>query len=57
MTGNTMVNRSPGFILGSGYDYKISRRFALGASYKAVIAISPQFSMLHNFQIGSKLAF
>lgn len=57
ITTNTMVNRSPGFILGSGYDYKISRRFAFGASYKAVIAIQPQFSLLHNIQIGSKLSF
>jgi hypothetical protein len=53
----TMVNRSPGFIVGTDYAYKLSRRFAFGASYKAVIGLTPNFNLMHNIQIGSKLAF
>ena len=57
VTGNSMVTRTPGFIIGSGYDYKISRRFGFSASYKAVISLEPKFNLMNNFQIGSKMVF
>jgi len=56
-TGASMVTRNLGYILGCGYDYKVSKRFGFSASYKASIATKPDFLVLHNFQIGSKLVF
>ncbi len=57
MTGNSSVSRTPGAIVGLGYDYKISRRFALSTSYRGAMTFEPNFKLLNNFQIGSKLAF
>ncbi len=57
VTGASMVTRTPGFIAGLGYDYKISRRFGFSASYKAVMTLEPKFNLMNNFQIGSKLSF
>ena len=57
LTGNSMVTKTPGFIAGLGYDYKISKRFGFSASYKAVIALEPKFNLMNNFQIGSKMVF
>lgn len=56
-TGGTMVTRTPGFIVGTGYDYRLSKRFALSTSYKAIMALEPKFNLMHNFQIGSKMVF
>ena len=52
-----MVTRTPGFIVGSGYDFRLSKRFALSASYKAVMTLEPKFNLMNNFQIGSKMVF
>jgi hypothetical protein len=57
VTGNSMVTRTPGFIVGSGYDFRLSKRFALSASYKAVMTLEPKFNLMNNFQIGSKMVF
>jgi hypothetical protein len=57
MTGNTSVTRSPGAIIGLGYDYKISKRFGLGVSYRGAMSFEPNFTLLNNFQIGSKMVF
>jgi len=57
VTGNSSVSRTPGAILGLGYDYKLSRRFALSASYKAAMTFTPEFNLMNNIQIGSKMAF
>jgi hypothetical protein len=57
MTGNSSVSRTPGAIVGLGYDYKISKRFALSTSYRGAMIFEPNFKLLNNFQIGSKMIF
>ena len=57
MTGNSSVSRTPGAIVGLGYDYKISRRFALSTSYRGAMTFEPKFNLMNNFQIGSKMVF
>ena len=57
VTGASSVSRTPGAILGLGYDYKISRRFGFSASYKAAMLFTPEFSLMNNIQIGSKMVF
>jgi hypothetical protein len=57
MTGNSSVSRTPGAIIGLGYDYKLSKRFGLSTSYRGAMTFEPNFSLLHNFQIGSKMIF
>lgn len=57
LTGNTLVTRVPGFIIGSGFDYRISKRFAFSSSYKVIISLEPKFNLMNNFQIGSKMVF
>ena len=39
------------------YDYKLSKRFGFGASYKAAMSFGDSFSLLNNIQIGSKMIF
>jgi hypothetical protein len=51
------VNRTPGALLGLGYDYKLSKRFGFSAAYRAAISFVPEFSLLNNIQIGSKMIF
>jgi len=57
LTGNSSVTRTPGAIIGLGYDYKISKRFGLGVSYRGAMNFEPKFTLLNNFQIGSKMVF
>jgi len=57
VTGGTAVSRTPGALLGTSIDYRISKRFGFNFAYKANIAFEPEFSLLHNFQIGSKMTF
>jgi hypothetical protein len=57
MTGNSSVSRTPGVILGLGYDYKISRRFALSTAYRGAMTFESKFNLMNNFQIGSKMLF
>jgi hypothetical protein len=54
-TQATLVTRTPGFVLGSGYDFRISKRFAFSAAYRAIISLEPNFNLMNNFQIGSKM--
>jgi hypothetical protein len=56
-TGNSSVSRTPGVIVGLGYDYKISKRFALSTSYRGAMTLEPKFNLMNNFQIGSKMLF
>jgi hypothetical protein len=44
-------------MIGLGYDYKLSKRFGFSTSYKAAMSFAPEFSLLNNFQIGSKMIF
>jgi hypothetical protein len=56
-TGGSTVNRTPGAILGLGYDYKLSKRFGFSAAYRAAMSFGDSFSLLNNIQIGSKMVF
>jgi hypothetical protein len=56
-TQSTLVTTTPGFVLGSGYDFRLSKRFAFSAAYRAVISLEPKFILMNNFQIGSKMVF
>ena len=40
-TGNTMVNRHAGFLLGSSFDYKITKRFGFSFNYKLNLNTMP----------------
>jgi hypothetical protein len=57
VTGGSTVSRTPGAMVGLGYDYKLSKRFGFSTSYKAAMSFAPEFSLLNNFQIGSKMIF
>jgi hypothetical protein len=57
VTGASTVSRTPGAILGLGYDYKLSKRFGFSASYRAAMSFGDSFSLLNNIQIGSKMIF
>jgi hypothetical protein len=55
VTGNTVVNEDIGFILGSTFDYKISKRFGFSVNYKAIGSTQNESKILNNFLIGSRL--
>ena len=54
-SGYTNVNRNLGFLIGSSFDYKISKRFGFGFNYKANVNTTKGIPVLHNFLIGSRL--
>ena len=54
-TENTMVNRHYGFMLGSSFDYKLSKRFGMSFNYKFSANTQPGTPILHNFLIGSRM--
>ncbi|MFZ9377063.1 MAG: hypothetical protein ACO25K_08060, partial [Candidatus Fonsibacter ubiquis] len=54
-TGETTVGRHLGFLLGSSFDYKISKRFGFSFNYKANISTTPGSTIQHNFLIGSRV--
>jgi hypothetical protein len=49
------VNRHMGFLLGSSFDYKISRRFGLSINYKLSGNTAPGSPFLSNILIGSRM--
>ena len=55
ITGQTTVNRHFGFLIGSSFDYKITRRFGLSLNYKANLNTAPGTPVMHNFLIGSRM--
>ena len=55
VTGATMVNRHMGFLLGSSFDYKISKRFGFSFNYKFSGSTQPGTPILQNFLIGSRV--
>jgi hypothetical protein len=52
-TGQTIVNRQFTFLVGSSFDYQISKRFGLSLNYRALGG--PNSPILSNFLIGSRL--
>jgi hypothetical protein len=53
--GTTTISKSLGFLLGSSFDYKISKRFGFSFNYKANVSTSPGTQILHNFLVGSRM--
>jgi len=54
-TGESTVNRQMGFLLGSSFDYKISKRFGFSANYKIQGNTTPKTQYVSSFLIGSRL--
>ena len=55
VTGGSTVNRSVGFLLGSSFDYKITKRFGFTINYKLSGNTSAGSPFLSNFLIGSRM--
>jgi hypothetical protein len=55
VTGVTTVNRHAGFLLGSSFDYKLSKRFGFSFNYKMNGTTQPNTPLLHMFLIGSRM--
>jgi hypothetical protein len=55
VAGTTTVNRHMGFLLGSTFDYKLSKRFGLSINYKLSGNTAPGSPFLSNFLIGSRM--
>jgi hypothetical protein len=55
LTEKTMVNRQFGFLLGSSFDYKITKRFGFSFNYKLNVSTEPGSPVLSNFLIGSRV--
>jgi hypothetical protein len=54
-TGNTLVGRHFGFLVGSSVDYKISKRFGFSFNYKLNINTDPTQRFTSNFLIGTRM--
>ena len=55
VAGTSAVNRHMGFLLGSSFDYKLSKRFGFSFNYKLNVSTEPGSPMLNNFLIGSRV--
>jgi hypothetical protein len=55
VAGTSTVNRHMGFLLGSSFDYKLSKRFGFSFNYKLSGNTSPGSPWLSNFLIGSRM--
>jgi len=53
--GTTTINRHMGFLVGSSFDYKLSKRFGLSINYKLSGNTQPGSPFLSNFLIGSRM--
>jgi hypothetical protein len=51
----TSTDRTFGAFVGSGFDYKISKRFKFNFNYKANLSTNPEIPVLSFFLIGSKV--
>ena len=54
-TGETTVNRQLSFLLGSSFEYKISKRFGLSLNYRLSGDSQIGSPLLNNFLVGSRL--
>jgi hypothetical protein len=55
VAGTSTVNRHMGFLLGSSFDYKISKRFGLSINYKLSGNTTPGSPFLSNILIGTRM--
>ena len=55
VTGVSTVNRHMGFLLGSSFDYKLSKRFGFSFNYKLSGNTKSGSPFLSNFLIGSRM--
>ena len=55
VNGETTVNRHMGFLLGSSFDYKLSKRFGFSFNYRLNGSTKPGSPFLSNFLIGSRM--
>ena len=55
LTGGTMVGRQVGFLVGSTFDYKLTKRFGFSFNYKLNLNTEPGSPILNNFLIGSRV--
>jgi hypothetical protein len=53
--GTSSVNRHAGFLMGSSFDYKLSKRFGFSFNYKMNFSTQPYSPVLHNFLVGSRM--
>jgi hypothetical protein len=54
-TGETTINRSFSFLLGSSIDYRLSKRFGLSLNYRLAGSSEKETPLLSNFLIGSRV--
>ena len=54
-TGNSAVGRHFGFLVGSSFDYKISKRFGFSFNYKLNLNTMPGTKFTNMFLIGSRM--
>jgi hypothetical protein len=54
-TGNTIVSRHLGFLVGSSFDYKITKRFGFSCNYKLNINTQSGIPFTSNFLIGTRM--
>ena len=54
-TGETTVNRQLSFLVGSSFDYRISKRFGLSLNYRVTGSSQSNSPLLNNFLVGSRL--
>lgn len=54
-TGETTVNRQMSYMVGSSFDYKLSKRFGFSLNYKVSGSTQKGTQLLSNFLIGSRL--
>ena len=55
VAGISTVNRHMGFLIGSSFDYKISKRFGVSINYKLSGNTTPGSPFLNNVLIGSRM--
>jgi hypothetical protein len=53
--GEFGITKEVGFLVGSSFDYKLSKRFGLSLNYKINTSTASGAPMLSNFLIGSRL--
>jgi hypothetical protein len=55
VTGGSTVNRNFGFLVGSSFDYKLTKRFGFTINYKLSVNTAAGSPILNNVLIGSRM--